>query len=154
MSLAATSTDGGFEFNSYDPSSFVNAEADSERADISIDLGDFVDFTDGRLNLYVQEADAGYSAPGQMTLTDTRHNGGALSLPLGSHFTLGAKIDSREQDQGVDVQAEEYNVGYRFTDNWDLRVGYREDERTDNSIIVPLTQEQGVTQRCGIAGRV
>ncbi|MDH4124891.1 MAG: OmpA family protein [Gammaproteobacteria bacterium] len=143
VSLATTSVDGGFEFDSYDPASFVDAEAASHRADISVDLGDFVDFTDGKLSVYVQEADAGFSAPGQLALTDTRNYGGALTLPFGSRFSLGAKFDNRTQEQGVDTQAQEYNLGYRFTENWDLKAGYRKDERLDNSIIVPLTQEQG-----------
>jgi hypothetical protein len=143
VSLATTSNDGGFGFTSYDPSAFVDADAASHRADISVALGDFVDFTDGKLSLYVQEADAGYSAPGQLALSDTQNQGGALTLPFGSRFSLGAKFDSRTQDQGVDIDAREYKLGYRFTENWDLSAGYREDERSDNSIIVPLTQSLG-----------
>ena len=143
VSLPQISSDGGFEFSAYDPASFVDAEADANRADISIDFDDLVDFTDGRLTLYVQEAEAGYSAPGITALTDTKTYGGSVSLPIGDRFSLGAKIDNRVQEQGVETEAQEFKVAYSITDRWNLSAGYREDERVDNSIIVPLTQEQG-----------
>jgi hypothetical protein len=57
---------------------------------------------------------------------------------------MRAKADSRVQDQGIELNVQEYNFGYRFNDNWDLSAGYRRDERIDNSVIVPLTQEEGV----------
>ncbi|MDJ0759494.1 MAG: OmpA family protein [Woeseiaceae bacterium] len=143
VSLPQQSTDGGFEFNSFDPASFVNAEADAERIDLSVSLGDFVEFTRGKLTVYSQEADAGYTAPGLTTLTDTRAYGGTFTLPIGERFSFGAKIDTREQELGVDTSAREYNIGYQLGDRWSLSAGYREDERTDGSIIVPFTQEQG-----------
>ncbi len=143
VSLPVMSQDGGFGFQAYDPASFVDAEARAQRADISVDLGDFVDFTEGKLNLYVQDADAGYSAPGLTTLTDTRNYGGAFTVPIGDRFSVGAKIDNRVQDQGIELKAQELNVGYKFGQHWTIRAGYRKDERTDSAIIVPLTQEQG-----------
>lgn len=143
VALPQVSNDGGFEFNSFDPASFVDAKAEARRADVSVDLDDFVQFTDADLNFYVQEADAGYSSPGLTALTDTRIYGGTLILPVGESFTMRGKFDKREQEQGVESQAQELNLGYQFTENWDVRAGYRLDERIDNSIIVPLTQEQG-----------
>ncbi len=143
ISLPQLSNDGGFEFNGYDPASFVDAEAEADRADISIDFDDFADFTDARLTMYVQEVEAGYSAPGLTALTDTKNYGGTFSLPIAERISLGAKIDNRIQEQGVEVRAREFSVGYQLTDNWDLSAGYRVDERVDQSIIVPLTQEQG-----------
>ena len=143
VSLPQISTDGGFEFNSYDPASFVNAEAQASRADISVSFGDFVSFTDGQLTMYAQEAEAGYSAPGLTALTDTKIYGSAFTLPIGDRFSLGAKVDKREHEQGIQVQAQELNLSYHLTERWDLRAGYRTEDRIDGSIIVPLTQEQG-----------
>ena len=143
VALPVISTDGGFGFSAYDPSAFANVEADAQRLDISVDLGDFFEFTDAELNLYVQEVDAGFSGPGLATLTDMENTGGALTLPIGEKFSLRAKIDTRVQEQGVEITAQEYNLGYRFNRHWDVRAGYRLDERIDNSVIVPLTQEQG-----------
>ena len=144
VSLPSVSNDGGFGFAAYDPASFVNAEAEARRADISVDLGDFTDVTDAQFSFYVQEVGAGYSAPGLNTLTDTENFGGALSLPMGDKFSMRAKADNRVQEQGVELSTQEYNLAYQFNQNWDISAGYRRDERTDNSIIVPLTQEQGV----------
>jgi flagellar motor protein MotB len=144
VAMPVISDDGGFGFTSYDPAAFVDAEAEARRADISVDLGDFTDFTDAKLNLYVQEVDAGYSAPGLTALTDTENVGGSLTLPIGEKFSMRAKADSRVQDQGIELNVQEYNFGYRFNDSWDVSAGYRRDERIDNSVIVPLTQEEGV----------
>ena len=143
VSLPQFSTDGGFDFNGYDPASFVNAEAQADRADFSISFGDFVEFTEGELTFYIQEVEAGYSAPGMTALTDTENVGGTLSLPIGERFSLAAKVDNRIQEQGVEINAREFNVGYQLNDRWNLSAGYRADERIDNSVIVPLTQEQG-----------
>ena len=143
ISLPQFSNDGGFEFNGYDPASFVNAEAEANRADISVHFDDYVSFTDAEMTMYVQEVEAGYSAPGLTALTDTKTYGGTFSLPIGESFSFGAKFDSRIQEQGIETSAQEYNLGYQLTDHWDLSAGYRVDERTDQSIIVPLTQEQG-----------
>ena len=143
VSMPIMSSDGGFEFNAYDPTVFVNAEAEAQRADLSFKFGDFVSFLDARVTMYVQDVEAGYSAPGLTALTDTRNYGGTFVLPVADRFSLGAKVDSRVQQFGIETRAQEYNVGYRINENWDVSVGYRMDERTDRSVIVPLTQEQG-----------
>ena len=95
------------------------------------------------MTLYVQDVDAGYSAPGLTALTDTKNYGGAVSLPFADRFTFGAKVDNRSQLQGIETRAQEYTFAYKVADRWDVSVGYREDERTDRSIIVPLTQDEG-----------
>jgi len=143
VSMPLFSSDGGFEFNAYDPTTFVNAEAEAQRADLSFRFSDVLSFSDARMTMYVQEVDAGYSAPGLTALTDTRNHGGTFSLPFGDRFSLGVKVDNRVQDRGIETRAQEYNVGYQLNENWDVSVGYRKDERTDRSVIVPLTQEEG-----------
>jgi hypothetical protein len=144
VAMPVMSEDGGFGFSSYDPNDFIDAEAEARRADISVNLGDFVEFTDAQFSFYLQEVDAGYSAPGLTALTDTENVGGTLSLPIGEKFQMRAKVDNVIQDQGVEIDLQEYNIGYSFNQNWDVRAGYRRDERVDNSVIVALTQEQGV----------
>jgi hypothetical protein len=143
VSLPLISADGGFEFNGYDPASFVNAKAAAERADISIALSDLINFSDARLTAYTQEAEAGYSAPGLTALTDTRTWGGTFRLPIATQFSVGAKVDNRVQELGIETRAQEYNLGYKFNENWTASAGYRLDERSDRSVIVPLTQEEG-----------
>ncbi len=143
VSLPVTSADGGFEFAPVNSSSFVNTKANASRADLSFRLRDFIGVFDTRLTMYTQELDAGYSAPGMATLTDTKNYGGTLSIPIGDRFSFGAKVDRRVQELGIESDAEEYNVGYALNPRWDVSVGYRRDERIDNSVLVPLSQNEG-----------
>jgi lipopolysaccharide assembly outer membrane protein LptD (OstA) len=62
---------------------------------------------------------------------------------LAGRFIFGAKVDNRIQLQGIETRAQEYSVGYKIAERWDVSVGYREDERIDRSTIVPLTQDAG-----------
>lgn len=147
LSMPLFSTDGGYEFNSYDSAQFINAKADASRADISMRATDIVDFgIDARMTLYVQEVDAGYSAPGLTALTDTRNYGGTFNLPLADRFNFGAKIDYRNQQQSIETRALEYNVAYKLGERWDINLGYRKDERTDQQVIVPFTQDEGIRE--------
>jgi flagellar motor protein MotB len=143
VSLPVTSQDGGFEFNTIDGSAFSNVKAAASRADLSFRLRDFIGVHDTRLTLYVQELEAGYSAPGLTALSDTTNYGGSLSVPIGERFSFGAKVDKRTLDLGIETEAQEFNVGYEFGENWDVSLGYRVDERIDNSVLVPLTQDEG-----------
>jgi hypothetical protein len=143
VSLPVRSADGGYEFDSINASAFTNVEAEATRADLSFRLRDFVGKYDTRVTMYTQDVEAGYSAPGMATLADTKNYGGTLSVPIGERFSFGAKIDKRTQDLGVELEAQEYNVGYEIGEHWDVSVGYRKDERVDNSILVPLTQVDG-----------
>ena len=52
-------------------------------------------------------------------------------------------MDKRTLDLGIETEAQEFNVGYEFGENWDVSLGYRVDERIDNSVLVPLTQDEG-----------
>ena len=143
VSLPQFSTDGGFEFQAYDPLSFVNAKAGASRADISLSSRELLKRGDAKLNLYMQDVEAGFSGPGLTVLTDTRNYGGALNVPFFDDFFVGAKVDNRVQDQGIETRAQEFNVGYQINTHWDISAGYRTDERLDNGPIIFLTQEQG-----------
>jgi flagellar motor protein MotB len=143
VSLPQISADGGFEFMSYDPMSFVNAEADADRIDISVASSDLLDLGSGQLTFYMQDVDAGYSAPGLTALTDTENWGGTFTMPVAERFSVGAKVDNLVQDQGLETEAQEINLGYQVNDSWEVSAGYRVDNRVDNSPVVVLTQEQG-----------
>jgi flagellar motor protein MotB len=143
VSTTSRSNDGGFGFQAQDPLSFTDAQATAYRADLSVGLGKLFDGRDGRVTLYAQNRDAGYSAPGQAITRDTEQVGGAFRLPLTDRFSLGAKGDQRTEDLGLDTRAIEMDVRYRLTDQWSLSAGARNDRRQDNSPVVPLTQELG-----------
>ena len=137
------SADGGYGFTSYNPNTFANASAEAYRADVSLGLGDFLAGSKGRLTYYTQHLDAGYSAPGFDTLTATDYYGGTFKQPIGDSWSLNAKADRKAQEQGLTTTAEELDVAYKLTKNWSVSTGVRQDDRQDNSPVVPATQQQG-----------
>jgi flagellar motor protein MotB len=144
VSETLQSTDGGFAFSGPNNTTFTGGKAGAYRADVSVGLGDF--FTGrggGRVTLYTQSLDAGYSAPGEATLKETMQYGGTFKIPVTSSLSFAAKGDQRIEDQGLETRAVELDMVYRFTERWSLSTGVRDDYRKDNSPIVPLTQEQG-----------
>jgi hypothetical protein len=143
VSSALRSDDGGFGFRGYDDLSFTDADAGAYRADVSLGLGDFIEGRTGRLTLYAQSLDGGYSAPGLSTVTDTEYYGGTFRMPVTSRLSVGIKGDHRSQDQGLEATAIEVDVSYKVTDQWSVSAGVRNDQREDNSPVVLPTQEQG-----------
>ena len=137
------SDDGGFGFYGYDDSAFTDAAAAASRAEVSVGLGDFRQGNKGRVSLYTQTVDAGYSAPGFAALTNTETYGGSFQMPVTEKLSLHAKTDIRVQEQGLETQARELDMAYQFTDKWDMKTGFRSDFRRDSSPVIPLTQEQG-----------
>ncbi|MEJ2602665.1 MAG: OmpA family protein [Gammaproteobacteria bacterium] len=143
VSTTLRSDDGGYEFYGQDPLAFANAEAGAWRADLSIDSDEVLNRGDARITLYMQELEAGYSAPGLNALTDTRHYGGTFSMPVFRDWEVSAKMDNRIQEQGLETRAMEYNLTYRLGERWDVSTGYRQDERIDAAGVPLLTQQIG-----------
>jgi lipopolysaccharide assembly outer membrane protein LptD (OstA) len=142
--LSTTSSqDGGYNFSTTDSSADSDAEAMARRVDISVGLKDLFENGRGRITLYNQELEAGYSAPGLETDQNTSQIGGTAELPITTRLGLHLKVDKRTVDQGLETEADEADLDYQATDHWKLSSGVRRDSRTDNSPDVPLTQEQG-----------
>jgi flagellar motor protein MotB len=143
VSSSIRSNDGGFDFSGFDPLSFTDASADAYRADASVGFGDFFSGAKGRLTLYAQNRDSGYSAQGQSTIKDTEQYGGTFKMPVTSRLSLAAKGDQTTEDEGLEHRALELDLGYQLTDKWNISTGVRNDMREDNSPDVPPTQQQG-----------
>ena len=143
LSPSLQSNDGGFGFQGPDDLSFTGKKAGAYRADLSVGLGDFFEGHNGRFTFYTQNLDAGYSAPGQVTINDTQQYGGTFRMPVTSRLSLGAKGDQKIQDQGLETRAIELDANYKLTEKWSVSSGVRNDLRKDRSPLVPLTQEQG-----------
>ncbi len=140
--LASTSTDGGYSYTS--PDLFEETvDAMAYRLDANLGLNDFFKQLNGRLSFYFQETEAGYSAPGQSTVMDVTQYGGSAELPVTKRINTQLKVDKKEQDQGLTTETGEVNAGYRMTSHWELSSGVRYDNREDNSLVVPSTQEEG-----------
>jgi flagellar motor protein MotB len=143
LSSQLQSDDGGFNFHGPDNSSFTGAEAQAYRVDLSVGLGDFFADRSGRVTFYTQNLDAGYSAPGQATVKDTKQFGGTFRMPVTSRLSLTAKGDQKVEDQGLELRAIEADVAYKLSERWIVSSGIRNDLRKDRSPVVPLTQVQG-----------
>ena len=96
------SDDGGFTFFQAGEPGATSGWARAYRADASVRLSDFLTGRDGRLTLYAQQRDAGYSAPGLGTPTDLLQFGGTLRLPITERVEIAAKADRSVQDEGLE----------------------------------------------------
>jgi flagellar motor protein MotB len=143
VSSSWVSSDGGFDFEPTDDLAFTDATANAYRGDLALGFGDIFSGGRGRLNLYFQSLEAGYSAQGLNTLTDTEQFGGTLTMPLTDRMHIAATADMSEQQDGLKTSAEEFNLAYQFTDQFSVSTGVRHEDRDDRSPIVPVTQDQG-----------
>ncbi|MFQ5948507.1 MAG: flagellar motor protein MotB, partial [Acidimicrobiia bacterium] len=143
VSSSLLSEDGGFQFFGAGTPAPSDDAAMAYRADLSVGFADLVEGSPGRIGVYMENRDAGYSAPGLTTLTDTEQFGGSLTIPVTAKLHLTGKADRRVQDRGLETTAGEIDVGYRVTDRWSLGAGLRTELRDDDSPVVPVTQEEG-----------
>jgi len=143
VSEAFASDDGGFRFLGTGSLVSSNADAIGYRADLSVGFADLLEGARGHSNLYFQRLEAGYSAPGLITLTDSDQYGGRFQLPVTQDLQLTAKADRVDADAGLDTTTAELDLAYQLTDHWGLGAGVRHDSRDDNSAFVPVTQREG-----------
>lgn len=138
-----TSADGGYAFLGQNDPLVMDTSAAAYRGDLSVALGDLSERLSGRLTVYGQTQDAGYSAPGLETLTDTESYGGTLQLPITGSLSISGKSDVVSQAVGLDLAAHEINLGYQFNPRWKLSGGVRHDDREITAPVPLLTQETG-----------
>ena len=144
VSETYVSDDGGFDFLGSSGLGATEAEANGYRADLSVGMADFFEAGRGRMDLYYQRLEDGYSAPGLNTLTDTDYYGGALQVPVMDGLHLTAKADRVDEDEGLTTTTAELDLGYQFTNHWSARRrrALRRSRRTIRPIVV-VTQEEG-----------
>ncbi|HSA77460.1 MAG TPA: flagellar motor protein MotB, partial [Nitrospirota bacterium] len=121
----------------------ASISAGAYRIDTSIGFKDIFKDANGQLTLYTQGLDAGYSAPGLATATDTRQYGGTLKAPVTDKVDVTAKTDITNRQQGLETSSSEVDVNYHMTEHWTLSPGVRQDSREDHSPVVPPTQTEG-----------
>jgi outer membrane receptor protein involved in Fe transport len=117
--------------------------AGAYRIDVSIGFEDLFKGANGQMTLYTQNIDAGYSAPGLITATDTKQFGGTLKAPVTDKMNVAAKVDKTTRQQGLNTTSAEVDVNYQLTEHWTMSPGVRHDDREDHSPVVPPTQMQG-----------
>jgi len=138
-----TSPDGGFSFGSSDSFDDSEAHAWAYRVDASLGFKDFFRNGRGRASFYMQNLEAGYSAPGLSTDRDLAQYGGTAELPISDSLSARLKVDIENQREGLKTEAAELDLHYLIGENWTLGTGLRHENRNDKSAVVPATQEQG-----------
>ncbi len=141
--LETASSDGGFNFGAPDPLDGSEIDARAYRTDASIGFRDFFEKGRGRITLYHQDLEAGYSAPGLLTDRDTTQYGGTAELPFSDRVGLRIKGDKLIQSEGLETVAGELNLDVQLDEHWTVSSGVRQDSRKDKSAQIPLTQEEG-----------
>ncbi len=137
------SSDGGFTFDSFDTGLGADIKASAFRIESSARLKDFFEGSRGTATFYIQNRQAGFSAPGQLTATDIDQFGGTLNMAITNDIDLNVKLDKKDQQQSLETASIDTDVSYAMDDNWRLSLGSRLDMRTDHSITIPGTQKQG-----------
>jgi len=138
-----SSIDGGYNFGSSDAVNDTETEASAYRLDASLGFKDFFENGRGRMTFYLQDLEAGYSAPGLITASDLTQYGTTADLPLTDRLSARLKMDKKDQQEGLETETGELNLDYRIGEHWTLGSGVRYDNRKDNSAEVPVTQEEG-----------
>lgn len=148
--FTTSSLDGGFDFAAGNP--LDDTEAMAYRLDASVGIRDLIRNGRGRVSFYLQDLEAGYSAPGLATDRDLTQYGATADLPLSERFGLRLKVDRSTQRNrpgtqagGLETEAGELNVDYHVDEHWTLSTGVRHDSRDDRSAPgqVVATQDQG-----------
>ena len=143
VSQALRSNDGGFTFTDPFAAAPDNEAAYGYRADVAVELADWLKGFRGQVSLYGQRLEAGYSASGLNRLTDTDQYGGSLRIPITNVIDVTAKGDRIVEKQGLTSTIGEVDLGYQITENWRVQAGARHDARDDDAAVVAVTQEEG-----------
>ena len=123
------SVDGGFGFGRRPRSPQLDAKADAVLFEGSVDFQDlFGDDERGVLTGYVRHRDEGYSAPGQLTSSDTQDYGAKLDWTVSESWSVLAEYDRRDMEFGADTEQVRADVTYRVNDDWTIALGARRDE--------------------------
>ena len=140
---ALNSNDGGFSFDQLDDGLAEEKKSNAYRVEGSVKLDDLITDAKGNATFYLQEREAGFSAPGQLTATDVSQIGARYNTAINDKVKLDVKIDSRDQDKALKTETADVSASYQATNNWRVSAGARSDSREDNSPTVAATQKQG-----------
>ncbi|MGP1664389.1 MAG: OmpA family protein, partial [Rhodanobacter sp.] len=132
-----SSIDGGFGFQQQQAGN-TGGIAGAQRLEGALSLADFGDNLRGQLGGYWQNREAGFSAPGQITLGGeaTRQVGAHAELPLGDSTDLSVKVDRRNA-ASQDTKVAEAGLRQQLNANWAASLGARSEHRgvADTSLI-------------------
>jgi hypothetical protein len=123
------SIDGGFGFQQQTAGN-TGGLSWAQRIEGALSLADFIENSRGQISAYWQDRDAGFSAPGQITLGGeaTRQAGARADLPLGERTDITLKADRRDAPS-QDLRVGEAAVRQRLASHWTGSLGMRSENR-------------------------
>lgn len=126
-SEAYSSLNGGFNFSSTNAN---GQRADAKRVDLAADLSELKEGLAGKISAYHQTQDAGFSAPGQTTVSSeaTTRKGAAAVLPVGGSTEVALKADDRSA-VSQSASSAEAALRHKLNPEWGVSLGLRHDKR-------------------------
>lgn len=99
-----SSFNGGFTFNGIPQPLAPDTEASAFRVEATAELAELTDGkSEGKISAYIQDREAGFSAPGQLAVTDTTQYGARADLKLSDTTKLVLEFDRLEQAGGLET---------------------------------------------------
>ncbi len=144
------SNDGGFTFGAQAQSPNEKVEAGAFRVEGAVALSDVEEELSGDASFYYQNRSAGFSAPGQLTATDTEQWGIEVDTPLSDSDAVHFQVDEFDIDGGVSNRAYDLDVTRKLDEKWSATVGARRTEVEDDGNAI----NPNVGDRTDVAGRV
>ncbi len=126
------SIDGGFAFSDLQATTNLapDQEADARRIEAGFQLG-----KKGRASVFAQTREAGYSAPGQLTTTDTDQYGVQANYSFTQDISLNAKLAQKDEQLGDQNKSIDAAIGVDLSEHWKVDVGARYDDRQNNRFV-------------------
>ena len=132
-----SSQNGGFHFDELTQSPLKD-KADALRIESAFLLSDLGTDSLGSGNFYWQEREAGFSGLGQFSQYETTQAGARLVLPISQDTDASIRIDTRDEEGGIDKESGELNVSHRVDENWTVSGGLRV-EKTEPTTVSQTT---------------
>jgi len=128
------SIDGGFAFNDLQLTTNLatDQKADAGRVEAGFQLG-----KKGRASVFAQTREAGYSAPGQLTTTETDQYGAQANYAITQDVSVNAKFAEKDEVFGEQNQSLDAGVGVDLSEHWKLDVAARFDDKQNNKSTAP-----------------
>jgi len=130
-SSSVSSNNGGFHFGDISSTSAADDKANAYRLESAFVFSDFSSDSSsqnenqGRGNLYWQQRQQGFSGVGQFSQYDTEQAGLQLNLPITDDTQTSLRLDSRNEDGGIDKLSAELNIAHQLNQQWQLSAGLR-----------------------------
>lgn len=120
---------GGYDFTLVRP---LPRKATAKRIEAAVDLSDVLDDVEGRMSLYWQNREAGFSAPGQIAVNgDETQFGAAAAVTVSKRLKFTLEADSRDNEYEKRTVIEG-GAEIGFSGGTYISLGARHDDRTDN----------------------